>query len=99
MGKRTSTRSKGLRISPYENDGYENTIKAKTIERCQGPLQARLVNEPQGMVHCGFRIDPEVFVGKITWKRSGESEVNLHIEVFSINPQTGALEGRLDIHI
>jgi hypothetical protein len=97
MAQRKASKRQGAEPKAPAVASTPDSLAEQVIERCRAPFQFKVKMTPEGgAVHCGFRIDPEVFVGRLTWKRTPEGKTEVRLECSSINPKTLALEGRLD---
>jgi hypothetical protein len=67
----------------------------EALARCLYPYKARRQGSKEGTVHCGFRFQEEVLIGKLNWETEGATE-HVNLKVFAINPQSGGLDLRLD---
>jgi hypothetical protein len=83
------------KVKKLEGEELLTHLGHEAFNRCVTPFKARLTEEPTGEAHCGFRYADLVLIGVLAWKREGE-KVNVNLQVKSISPQTGELEGILN---
>lgn len=78
-----------------EGEALLEHIGQEAIARCLMPMKAKAETLDEGYSCCGFRFQEEVFIGKLAFDKV-EGAVRVNLKVFSLNPQNGSQDLRLD---
>jgi len=84
-----------VKTAKLEGEALLERLGYEAFSRCVTPYKAKSQSAQEGSTHCGMRFQEEVFIGRLSWETVSNAH-QLKLEVFSINPQTGELDLRLD---